>query len=74
MKHQRPFMFLGRSGRLYAEVRLHDLQTGEVRTVNHRDECEAETDRAAYDECVSRGEVITMGHTIAEPINKGEPQ
>jgi predicted phage-related endonuclease len=55
--------------KLYTEVKMHDLDNGEVRTVNHRDECKDDVEKSAYDECVSRHEVITMGMTIAEPIS-----
>ena len=62
-------MWLSKKGKLYAEVRMHDLDNGEVRTVNHRDECKDDVEKSAYDECVSRHEVIAMGVTIAEPIS-----
>jgi hypothetical protein len=68
MKNQKPFMWLSKK-RLYAEVKMHDLDNGTVRTVNHRDELLTDVEKSAYDECVSRHEVITMGMTIAEPIS-----
>ena len=67
MKNQQPFKFLSR-GKLFAEVKLHDLDTGKERTVSHEDECRDDTERSAYQECVSQASVISMGKTIAEPI------
>lgn len=67
MKNQKPFVFLSK-GTLYAEVKMHNLETGEWRIVNHRDDCSDSVEKSAYDECVSRGETIMMGITIAEPI------
>lgn len=57
MKNQKPFMFLGRRGKLYVQAKIHDLDSGEKRIVMHRDEC------------VSRHQVISMGTTIAEPVS-----
>ena len=62
-------MWLSRKGKLYAEVKMHNLDKGEVRTINHRDECNDDTEKSAYDECVSSHEVITMGVILAEPIS-----
>lgn len=69
MKNQKPYMFLGRKGKLYAKVKIHDLDSGEERIVMHRDECKYDVERSAYDECVSRHQVICMGMTIAEPVS-----
>jgi hypothetical protein len=69
MKNQKPFMWLSKKGKLYAEVKMHNLDTGEVRTVNHSDECKDDIEKSAYEECVSRQEVIAVGVTIAEPIS-----
>ena len=62
-------MFLSRKGKLHAEVKIHNLDTGTCRTINHREECKDDIEKSAYDECVSRHEVIAMGVTIAEPIS-----
>lgn len=61
-------MFLGRKGKLYATVKVHNLDSGDSRIVNHADECASDIEKSIYNECVSRGEVITMGVLIAEPI------
>jgi hypothetical protein len=68
MRNQKPFMWLSKKGKLYAEIKMHNIDTGEVRTVNHRDECKDETEKSAYDECASRHEVVAIGITIAEPV------
>jgi hypothetical protein len=67
MKNQKPFMFLTRSG-LYAEVKLHDLETGESKTLNSETECSNSHELNIYRSCVESQEVISMGKTIAEPI------
>lgn len=61
-------MFLSRKGKLYATVKVHDLNSGDYRIVNHADECTSDVEKSIYNECVSRGEVITMGTFVAEPI------
>ena len=61
-------MFLSKRGVLYAEVKMHNLDTGDFRTVNHREECWDDIEKLAYDEAVSQGKVIAMGVKIAEPI------
>jgi hypothetical protein len=61
-------MFLSKKGKLYAEVKMHNLETGEARTVNHEEECKDDTEKLAYRECVSECRVVAMGVTIAEPI------
>lgn len=68
MKNQQPFKFIGRHGELFATVKMHDTFTGDSRIVNHENECRDNTEISAYRECVNRGEVITMGCNIAEPI------
>lgn len=67
MKNQRPFMFLTRRG-FHATAKIHDLTAGTVRQVNSETDCRGDHELSAYRECVSRGEVITMGTTIVEPI------
>ena len=61
-------MWLSKKGTLYAVVKMQDLESGNVRTVNHRDECKNETEKFAYDECVSSHEVVKIGVTIANPV------
>lgn len=68
MKNQQPFKFIGRDGRLFAAVRLHDIESGVKRDVSHESQCVNDLELSAYRECVSSGEVITMGKTIAEPL------
>lgn len=49
-------------------VRLHDIESGKKRDVSHESQCVDEVELFAYRECVSQGEVITIGKTIAEPL------
>ena len=67
MKNQKPFMFLTKRG-LFAEVKLHDLDTGESRTVNSEADCSNEHEVSIYRSCVESFECISMGKLIAEPI------
>jgi hypothetical protein len=67
MKNQKPFMFLSRRG-FFAEVKLHDLDTGEDRTVNSEDDCKNDHELSIYRTCVETHECIGMGKIIAEPI------
>lgn len=67
MKNQKPFMFLTKRG-FFAEVKLHDLDTGESRTVNSEAECVSEHEANIYRSCVESSECISMGKLIAEPI------
>ena len=61
-------MFLSKKGKLYAEVQIHCCGTGRSRIVNCREECNDDTEKFAYDECVSNFEVIKTGEIIAEPL------
>ena len=60
-------MFLTRHG-FFAEVKFHDLETGETKTVNSEKECSNSHELSIYRSCVESHEVISMGKTIAEPI------
>ena len=61
-------MFLSKKGKLYAEVKMHNLDEGTVRTVNHEEECLDDVEKLAYNECVSEHRVVALGIIIAEPI------
>ena len=67
MKNQKPFMFITRKG-FFAEVKLHNLETGKNRTVNSEYECTDDNEVAAYRDCIQNYKCAIIGTTLAEPI------
>ena len=61
-------MFLSKSGELFASIKMHDLSTGKFRIVNSEKDCHDDSEKLAYSECLSKGTVIAVGTSIAEPI------
>ena len=68
MKNQKPFIRIGTHGVLFASTRIHDLNTGESRLVDHGSHCNTNEELGAYEECVSSFKVIKTENFIVEPL------